>query len=155
MSAVRSLLTFRRGPVNYAVDVGDVRRVVSGVELRPLPATPDFVAGGARIDDRLEVMVDPEALFSGAAAVPKASRIILVNAMGRSLGLLADGVDEVATVEEGEISPPLPFVGGRRRVAVTGVLSRGSEEILVLDLALLLTGSEVSELAAPTAPPAD
>ena len=80
MSTVRSLLTFRGGTATYAVDVGDVRRVVSAVELRPLPATPRFVAG---------------------------------------------------------------------------VYSRGSDEVLILDLARLLTGAEFSELTAPAAPSAD
>ncbi|GJM43829.1 MAG: hypothetical protein DHS20C21_06710 [Gemmatimonadota bacterium] len=155
MSSARTLLTFRRGNASYAVDVGEVRRVVSAVELRTLPATPAFVAGAARIDDRLEVMVDPEALFSGNPATPDAARIILVTALNQPLGLLADDVDDVATVPADEIAPPLPFVGGRRPGAVAGVLSRTSAEVLVLDLARLLTSSEVTELIAPTTPAAD
>ncbi len=166
--ALRSFVFFHRGGESFAVDVRHVRRVVRNPALRRLPAAPAFVAGGSRLDDRLEVMVDPAMLFGGVVTdeteTPTAdvvataadvfgadspdtySRAVLVEVDGKPLGLLADQVEDVAEVEEAELRPPPPFVGGERRDAVVSVLARGRRDVLVLDLDRLLTGAELSEI---------
>lgn len=156
--AVRSFVFFHRDGDSYAVDVSCVRRVVRSPQLRRLPAAPGFVMGGSRVEDRLVVMIDPARLFGSAgptsapaeAAPPEAAtrfaRAVLVEVDGRRLGLLADEVEDVAEVDVADLSAPPPFVGGSRRDAVVSVLMRGPREVLVLDLARLLTGAELAEI---------
>lgn len=148
----RALVTFRRGEDHYAVDVEHVRRVVPCPTLRPLPAAPPFVAGGGRFDEQVEAVLDLAALLSGSAVAAVAERIVLVRAAGAPLGLLADAVHGVQAVEAGRIRKAPPFVSTARRGAVAGVFSREEHEVLLLDLARLLTREERAEFVSPATP---
>jgi purine-binding chemotaxis protein CheW len=143
----RPLVTFRRGEDHYAVDVEHVRRVVPSPSLRALPAAPSFVAGGARFDGQVEAVLDLGAMLSGGDAGTNSECVVLVRAGGAPLGLLADAVHGVQSVEAGEIRKAPPFVSAARRGAVAGVFSRENHEVLLLDLARLLTNEERAEFA--------
>jgi purine-binding chemotaxis protein CheW len=149
--APRALVTFRRGEDHYAVDVEHVRRVASCPTLRPLPAAPPFVAGGGRFDGQIEAVLDLAAMLSGREIGATSERVVLVRAGGAPLGLLADAVQGVQSVDADEIHRAPPFVSAARRDAVAGVFSREDHEVLLLDLARLLTREERAEFASSPA----
>lgn len=149
--APRALVTFRRGDDHYAVDVEHVRRVATCPTLRPLPAAPPFVAGGGRFEGQVEAILDLSAMLSGGEIGAAADRVVLVHAGGAPLGLLADAVHGVQSVAPGEIRHAPPFVSAARRDAVAGVFTREEHEVLLLDLARLLTREERAEFASSSA----
>ena len=54
----------------FGVDVHSVRKVLSDPAIRPLGASPEFVFGGAIVDDRLEVLVDAARILGEQAEPP-------------------------------------------------------------------------------------
>jgi purine-binding chemotaxis protein CheW len=126
------------------VELSRVRKVMRAQPVRPLVASPDFVAGAIRAEGRLEVLVDLAVLFGDPAATSEANRAILVSLDGRDFGLLADEVGDVEEVPAESLQPLPPFLGGARRAALRGVTVRGGEEVLVLDLDRLLDGAELA-----------
>jgi purine-binding chemotaxis protein CheW len=137
------LVTFRRGRATYGVDVRHVRKVLRVPAPRPLPAAPDFVAGGITVDGRLEVLVDVAAFFEDADAGGAGDRAVLVRVDGRDFALSSDGAGDVTDAAESDLQPLPPFLGGRRRAALRGVLFAGREQILVVDLVRLLASPEL------------
>lgn len=154
--ADRSIITFQREDDLIAIDVENVRRVIRRPAIRPLAGAPDFVVGVARIDGRLEVLLDPHSLLAGGPApvVDTFPRVVLVSAAGHPIGLIADSVEDVVAVPADAVIPPPPFVGGHRPEAVEGILQRGDREIVLIDPGRLLRTAEL-ELLAPVVRSAD
>lgn len=122
--------------------------------MRQVVGAPDFVAGAARVSDRLEVLVDPAKMFGGEGG--PAARAVLVTCEGRDWGFLADSVGDVLDVADGDWTPAPPFLGGTRAAGLRGVLVRAEEEILLLDPESLLSEAERAAFPpAGAAAPAD
>lgn len=153
MKAFR-IVTLRRGSAVYGVDVASVRKVLRASGVQPLAAAPDFVPGAATVEGRLEVLVDLPVLFGddGAMSGEEERRLVLVSLGRTEFALVADGVGDVAEIGAEELQPVPPFVGGTRREALRGVVVRGRDQILVLDLSRLLEASELGALES-SAPP--
>lgn len=144
--SIASYVVFTRGQTTYAIPIDQVRRVVPRKELRDLPASPEYVVGGMRVDEALEVLVDLAVLFEvQSEPLDTPSRAVLVAAQDRHFGLLADDVEGIVAVEGAPGKPP-PFIGGARRQAVAGVLSRKNDELLVLDLDRMLSSDEFAAI---------
>lgn len=73
----RAHVIFRLGDERYAVDAGEVERVVTGAECSPLPGAPPHLVGLARADDEWIPVVDP-AVGLGLPTAEPASRTTLV-----------------------------------------------------------------------------
>jgi len=148
------IVTFRRGRTLYGVDVRRVRKVLRAPAPRPLPAAPAFVPGGIEVEGRLEVLVDVAVFFGDKEAVAAGERAVLVTVDGSDFALSADQAGDVTDAEDGQLQPVPPFVGGSRRHALLGLLAVGREQVLVVDLARLLSSAEQEGVSA-VAPPAD
>jgi purine-binding chemotaxis protein CheW len=87
----------------------------------------------------------------GPAVVTPKSRVVVVEAHGRIVGILVDAVDQVAKVRESAIVPPPDEVVSHRSDYVIGVARMGSRLIILLDLdkALLLEAMTTSSQAMP------
>ncbi len=101
------VLMFRVADVAYAVPVKRVIEVVPRVALRLVPHAPDYLAGLLRYRGGVVPVVDLGSLMAGLACSDRLdTRIILVDSgvHGGSgpgfLGLIAERVDDVRTVEE-------------------------------------------------------
>jgi chemotaxis signal transduction protein len=145
------VVTFRRRGLHYALPVACVRRVVKVPSMRVVAGAPDFVAGSARVGDRIEVLVDPAKVFGGEGE-ESAARAVLVTSGGRDFGFLADAVGDVLDVSPSMVRDAPPFFGGRRAAGLRGVLLQGPLEILLLDSEALLSDAERSALPPATAP---
>jgi chemotaxis signal transduction protein len=152
VSQLARLVTFRRGAATYGIDVRHVRKVLRAPAPRPLPSVPAFVVGGILVDGRLEVLVDVAAFFDDADAKGPGDRAVLVTLDGRDFALRADGAGDVTDAGDADLQRLPPFLGGRRRDAIRGVLAVGREQILVLDLERLLAPVERDAVEAARTP---
>jgi purine-binding chemotaxis protein CheW len=135
-SAHRSLVAFVVGPVRYALEIGQVREIVTPLPLTHLPHTPAGLAGVA--DHRSEVVpiIDLRARF-GVAASPQPSRRakwILVVVAQRTVGLVVDDVIGVLRIPTGEFRPAPDLGGGEQARGISSVATHAGELVFVLDL---------------------
>jgi chemotaxis-related protein WspB len=100
------VLTFRVAEVLYAVAVSRVVEVVPRVDLREVPHAPSYLVGLLRYRGGVVPVVDLGLLMGGASCRDRLdTRIILADA-GKGegglglIGLVAEGVDDVRTVDE-------------------------------------------------------
>jgi purine-binding chemotaxis protein CheW len=137
--AQRSLVAFVVGPVRYALEIGQVREIVTPLPLTLLPHTPPGLAGVA--DHRSEVVpiIDLRARF-GIEASPEPNRRakwILVEIAQRAVGLVVDEVIGVLRIPTGEFRPAPDLGGGEEARGISSVATHGGELLFVLDLTRL------------------
>jgi purine-binding chemotaxis protein CheW len=138
-SAQRSLVAFVVGSVRYALDIGQVREIVTPLPLTLLPHTPAGLAGVA--DHRSEVVpvIDLRTRF-GIPKSPEPSRRakwILVDISQRAVGLVVDEVIGVLRIAAAEFRPAPELGGGEQVRGISSVATHDGEMVFVLDLSRL------------------
>ncbi len=130
------VVIFQAQGERYALETAHVREVVRLADLTPLPGAPDYVAGVTNLRGQILAVVDLGKLFGVAPARPGESSRVLVLGGGREeFGILADAVDTVAALAEGQIREPELPAAGIGRECLRGVTPEG---VIVLDGAALL-----------------
>ena len=71
-----------------------------------------------------------------------ASRIMVVNVGGKTVGIVVDAVSEVLRVSTDQIAPPPPTVVGLGTEYLTGLVRREKQMLILLDIDKLLGESE-------------
>ena len=136
---VSQWVTFRLGEEIYGIDVLQVQEVLRITEISPVPGAPHYVLGIINLRGNVVTVIDARNRFGlPPKETDDASRIIVVDAFDKVIGLLVDNVSEVAYVPNSQIEAA-PNVGsddGNRYVS--GVSNRDGELLIMLDLAKLI-----------------
>jgi len=136
---VSQWVTFRLGDEIYGIDVLQVQEVLRITEVSPVPGAPDYVLGIINLRGNVVTVVDARNRFGlSPKASDDASRIIVIDAYEKVIGLLVDNVSEVAYVPNSQIESA-PSVGaddGHR--FVSGVSNRDGELLIMVDLEKLI-----------------
>ncbi len=134
-AAQRSLVAFVVGDVRYAIDIAEVREIVTPLPVTILPHTPGGLAGVA--DHRSEVVpiVDLRSRFGLPEAIEPSKKVkwILVDVARRTVGLVVDDVVGVLRIPSGEFRPPPELGGGESARGIAGVTTHEGALVFVLD----------------------
>jgi purine-binding chemotaxis protein CheW len=142
------LLVFWLGGERYGLEVTNVREIYPLEQLTVVPRTPDFVRGVFSARGRILSVIDLRAFF-GLPAVDLSTQtkiIVAVNTGSASeivqmeVGILADEVDDVATVFKADIEPSLTTYVGSRTEYLEGITS---DMLMVLNLNALLNDKQL------------
>lgn len=137
--SVSQWVTFRLGDETYGIDVLQVQEVLRVSEISPVPGALSFVIGIINLRGNVVTVLDGRHRFGLPPKDPdEASRIIVVDAFDKVVGLLVDSVSEVAYVPAAEVES-LPAVGADDNAKfVSGVYNREGGLLILVDLAKLL-----------------
>ena len=139
--AMLQLLEFRLASERYAVESGLVQDVHPLRDLTPLPCTPPFVLGIVNVRGRILPVLDLKKFFDlPERGLTDLHRIILVRGNDLELGLLADVIVGVRSVEADSLQPSLPTLTGIRADFLKGV---SDERLVVLDLDRILRDPKI------------
>ena len=136
---VSQWVTFRLGDEIYGIDVLQVQEVLRITEISPVPGAPSYVLGIINLRGNVVTVIDARSRFGlPAKDTDDASRIIVVDAFEKVVGLLVDNVSEVAYVPNSQIEIS-PNVGtDESNKFVSGVSNRDGELLIMVDLAKLI-----------------
>lgn len=143
----------------FAVPVETVLEILDMRELYRVPDAPAYLAGLIDVRGRSVPVIDLRVkLGLPAAASTEGTRIMVLEVplSGRQLvlGLVADRVYEVASLDDGKLEPP-PDIGTKwRSEYIRGVGRRGEHFVVVFDLGRLFASDEQAFLGAAVAAPA-
>lgn len=118
----------------YAVELSFVREVRQVTHITPVPGVPDHFAGVINLRGEILSVLDLRPFFELEAA-SRQGTVIVLNASGRSLGLLADSALRVLRLPADSIGPPLSTFTGARSEYVKGVAADGTVILDALRLA--------------------
>ena len=163
--AVVQLIVFRLGDEDYGIRIEQVKEVTVTPEVVKMPKTPPFIKGIANLRGDIIAIVDLEERFQLRPAgrpVPDYSYTLAVEAADYTLGLMVREVPRPVTLPVSLIEAAPEFVqdNGQREKYLEGIAKLPNDEgvIIVLDMAKLLTPSEIMRLPGRPAPipaPAD
>ena len=151
-AVAEQLVTFRLGDDHFAVDVGVVERVLRYTAPSVVPNLPAWIDGVIEHGGRVVPVIDLRTRFKMPRLAPRPEHRILVLAIGEEwLGVTVDSVHEVLAVTAEEIAPPPTLFRGLSAEYLKGLVRRDGLLLIFLDVARVLTSSELLELTTAAA----
>jgi purine-binding chemotaxis protein CheW len=142
-------ITFTIGAESYGVDIMAVREIKVWSEITRLPEQPDFVRGVLNLRGAIVPIADLRCRFGqGLTEATALHVVIIVQIDGQLIGLLADRVSDIVTVDPAKIKP-VPKIGQNAKSAfLSGIVSIESDLIALIELSRLLSLPETETLIA-------
>ena len=131
----------------YGINVMQVQEVLREIEVAPVPGAPDYVIGIINLRGNVVSVIDARRRFGlpPAESTPL-TRIVVIEALQQIVGILVDSVAEVVDIDPALIEAA-PNVGRRESAPyIDGVVSRGDELLILVDLDKLLSEQELDDV---------
>ncbi len=141
-------VTFRLEEETYGINVMQVQEVLPMTEIAPVPGAPPYVMGIINLRGNVVTVIDTRMRFGLVQREPdQACRIVVIEAGDQVAGILVDSVAEVIEVKESEVDTA-PSVGNEESARyIYGVVSRGNDLLILIDVNKMLTREEWQEVA--------
>jgi len=139
------VLVFTLVGETYGVETCHVREACQLRDLTAVPCTPAFVAGVMSLRGQILAIIDLRKFFEmPAKGLTELNRVIVLKGGDNELGLLADSIDGVRSVNASDLQGGLPALTGIRERFLKGVTG---QMLAVLDGGVLLadTALKVNE----------
>jgi purine-binding chemotaxis protein CheW len=132
---------------SYAVNIARVHEIIRLQQITVIPGAPACIEGVINLRGKVIPVLDLRKRFSLVAAEhTRASRIVVVEISGQTIGLVVDGVSEVLRIATDRIEPPSPLVTGIDSRYLRGIAKIEDRLIVLLDLDQVLTPIEQQQL---------
>lgn len=140
----------------YGIAVLKVREIIRQQKITPVPQLPDFVKGVINLRGRVIPVVDLRLKFGLIAAVTERTCIVVVQLRRGDrdevqMGLVVDSVEEVASLNAGEIEPVPDFGTKVNTTYLLGMAKVKGEVKLLLDIDRVVAAEMVDALLAAAA----
>lgn len=131
------VVEFRLGDESYAFEASYVSEVYPLGDLTPLPCTPPFVLGIVNVRGQILSVIDLNQLLDLRNREPgEGAKIIILNAQGASLGVLADRLIGVRSIRTDQIQDSLVTLTGLRAEFLKGV---NGERLAIMDAGAIIS----------------
>jgi len=132
-------ISFAIGDDQYGVDVMAVREIKGWTAIGHLPRQPEYVRGVLDLRGVMVPIIDLRCRFGqGLTEATALHIVIIVQAGTRSVGLLADRVLDIVSLDASQIQPVPRIARGARVDFLSGLVTVENAMIAVIDLPNLL-----------------
>jgi purine-binding chemotaxis protein CheW len=144
------VLTFTLGKETYGVDILRVQEIRGWSPVTRIPQSPAHVLGVLNLRGSIVPIIDMRMRFSLEKAEYTAVTVIIVLSVEtggsrRDIGMVVDGVSDVADIATSSIKPP-PDLGGQMSTEfIRGLAAVSDNMVMLLDVDRLI-GGDVSEV---------
>jgi purine-binding chemotaxis protein CheW len=141
------LISFAIGNDQYGVDIMAVREIKGWTEITHLPKQPDYVRGVLNLRGVIVPIIDLRCRFGqGLTEATPLHIVIIVQIASKPIGLLADRVLDIVSLDESQMQP-VPRIAHANRVNfLSGLVTIEGAMIALIDLPnLLSTAGEASD----------
>lgn len=142
------IVCFRIGKETFGVDILAVREIVKAQEITSVPGTTAYVLGIINLRGKIISVMDLAGrLGLGAASVDRASRILVVDIDGFTVGFLVDAATEVLKLPDESIDPaPEEIKKTLGDDYLEGVGKLGDRLVIILNLRHVLSDGDAEAL---------
>jgi purine-binding chemotaxis protein CheW len=134
------LVSFALGKEVYGIEITKVREIILVTEITKIPQTPHYVKGLINLRSSVIPVIDLRALCGlPEGELTDESRIMVVQASGRTIGIVVDAVSEVLRVKHEQIAPPPPTVAQLGQEYLTGLVRLEKQLLILLDIDKILS----------------
>lgn len=139
------LLSFAVGPETFVFDIMRVLQIVPYTPTVKVPGSPSFIEGVLVLRGEVIPVIDMEDRFFSAPDHERRSLVLVVRTEFGLIGLRVEEVRRILSVNTEEILPAPEIIHGFRGELFVGVIERGDEVYLLLDVNQLLSEREIRE----------
>jgi purine-binding chemotaxis protein CheW len=148
---VDKYLSFYLGKEEFAISVSSVKEIIGIQEITHVPQMPVYVEGVLNLRGKVIPIIN----MRSKCGLPKVERgphtcIIVVQLTGAGgacpMGIVVDGVSEVANVSSSDIEDMPEFGGGEIHPYLMGVAKLKDRVKILVDINLLLSNREIVAL---------
>ncbi|MBO8167949.1 MAG: chemotaxis protein CheW [Thermoanaerobacteraceae bacterium] len=141
------LVVFQLSGETYGIEIANVHEIIRMQDITDIPRTPDFVEGVINLRGRIIPVIDLRKRFDlEVSEYTQASRIIVVEVEGVTVGMIVDSVSEVLRLPTNNIEPPPAMVSSVDAAYLRGVGKLDEQLIILLNLNKVLEKDEKEQL---------
>lgn len=151
-SASDEYLIFALGSEEYGLDIHKVQEIRGYDTVTHIANTPNFIKGVINLRGTIAPIVDLRIKFGlGEITYDDFTVVIILNVANRVIGIVVDGVSDVTTLPEANISamPALGSAIDQRYLVGLGTLEQ--RMVILLDIEKLMTSEEMQLVEAVAA----
>jgi purine-binding chemotaxis protein CheW len=144
----REVLSFRLGSEEYGIDILRVQEIRSYEPCTRIAGSPAFVKGVVNLRGAIVPVIDLRVRFAleNTDLGPSTATIVL-NVLGRVIGVVVDSVSDVLALADGQVLPPPRFNGSFDAAHITGIATvpQGERQrmLLLIDIDTLMSGADM------------
>src|ERR1700722_15913184 len=129
-------ISFAIGDDQYGVDIMAVREIKGWTAITHLPKQPDYVRGVLNLRGVIVPIIDLRCRFGQGVTEATPMHIVIVVQIGaKSVGLLADRVLDIVTVDATQIQPVPRIAETAQLDFLSGLVTIEGQMIALIDLA--------------------
>ena len=141
--AEKQYITFRLEE-DYGIELTRIKEIIRHQELTVVPEAPPFILGILSLRGIAVPVIHLRNLFNlPAKQVIEYSVIIVMEVLGRLMGMLVDGVSAMINIKEEDIIPPPKFTERKGTRFSQGIVEEEKKFIMLLDVNKIFTADEI------------
>ena len=144
------LVTFRLGKEEFGLYIEDVREINRLTGVTAVPNSPSFVEGIMNLRGNVIPAIDLRKRFNlEIVKHGEATRVIIVDILDKTTGLIVDSVSEVIRISRKLIEPPPEIISSKIETEfIDGIanLAKQGRFIIILNVDKILSGEEQQQL---------
>jgi purine-binding chemotaxis protein CheW len=147
VTGTMQLVSFTLAKELYGVEITKVREIILITDITRIPETPNFLKGLINLRSTVIPVIDLRVRFGlPEGELTDESRIMVVQACGKTIGIVVDAVSEVLRVKHEHISPPPPTIAGLGREYLNGLVKLNDHLLILLDIDKIFSEEEVTAM---------
>jgi purine-binding chemotaxis protein CheW len=149
IQGLNSYFTFRLGSKLFAVNIGQIMKILEMTDITKVPNSPDYFRGIINLFGDVIPVFDGRLKFSLPETEPTRDTCILIlvfelDGQVVNSGIIVDSVEKVLTFDPEQIKPA-PTVGkGFNAEFISGITTFNDEFVIILNIEKIFSEEEIS-----------
>ncbi|MEQ6291736.1 chemotaxis protein CheW [Vogesella sp. GCM10023246] len=141
----REFLVFTLGQEEYGIDILKVQEIRGYDAVTRLAKSPDFIKGVINLRGHIVPIIDMRIKFGvGNIVYNDFTVVIILNVLGRTVGMVVDGVSDVIELSGDDIKPAPEFGSVMDTAYIQGLGAIGERMIIMVDIEKLMSSQEMA-----------
>jgi purine-binding chemotaxis protein CheW len=129
---------------DYGIELTRIKEIIRYQELTTIPEAPSFILGILSLRGIAVPVIDLRKLFQlPAQDINQYTVIIVMEILGRLVGMLVDGVSDMININDEDITAPPRFTERKGTKFIKGMVEKEKKFIMLLDVNKIFSADEI------------